>query len=253
MPAKQEKSPSNRKELLPAWSREVQNNSISRRKLVRGGLVTGGALLAGLYLKPNFSSVGVPAAYAAISPVATPGTCLGNSPPTVEVIRPNGPSPELPAGEVWHFNTTERILWTADDADGVSGSNHLVVEIRYDANSGNDGYPYLISSGIFQTAGGEWFYDWDIGPYDPYLASSTSRIRVTVRDLCDAATSDNSDGDFCPPDPSYPEFWLEFHPQPRFGPCCFQFGVEMEVLWHLRQTEPVGDMTDVDGEPQPVC
>ena len=173
---------------------------LTRRKfLVRGTGVAGGALF-GLYVQPSLKSLEIPKAYANGTP--TPVPCADNSPPAVTVIRPNGPSPALPQGEVWHFNTTETIRWTADDPDGVSSLTPLVVEIRFDANSGNDGYPYLIASGIVQTVGGVSTYDWDIGPYDSYLASSTCRVKVIVRDLCDAVASDISDGDFCPPDPS---------------------------------------------------
>ncbi|MFH1560164.1 MAG: hypothetical protein ABID84_01960 [Chloroflexota bacterium] len=173
---------------------EASERKISRRKLLVRGTVLAGATLAGLYVKPNLMSVGVPAAYAQTSPVGD--ICITNHPPSVTVIHPN-------IWAVYHVGEVMTIEWTANDLDGVSNLKPLIVSIYFD-NGWDEPRTYddlVIATGIVQDSPGTHSYNWLI-PANPVLYSSKCKVRIVVEDQCGAVADDESDNVFCPPPPA---------------------------------------------------
>jgi hypothetical protein len=108
------------------------------------------------------------------------------SPPTVEIISPNG-------GENWEVFEWHPITWIADDDIGVIGDS-----VYYSVNNGAD-WTLLAS----QTGNPQNFY-WQI-PNNP---SNECLIKVVAYDLSGNSTEDISDGTFTifydePPQPDY--------------------------------------------------
>jgi len=114
------------------------------------------------------------------------------SSPSVEVTSPTG-------GEVFYIAQKATIKWEATSACDLP----LTVDIDFDANSGNGGYPYHIAT-IEQNQQGENTYDWLIPWGNPYLISEHCRIRITAANPCGLSAQAES-GDFCPHLPPPPE------------------------------------------------
>ncbi|RKY30980.1 MAG: hypothetical protein DRP68_05550, partial [Candidatus Omnitrophota bacterium] len=97
---------------------------------------------------------------------------------TLTLTAPNG-------GEIWYIGDTDRyITW---DYTGELGT----VALYYDTNSGADGYPNLIASGVSVGSGGSGSYNWNPIPDLPYKT-----IRVKVEAESDTTVFDTSSGDF---------------------------------------------------------
>ncbi|MCK4311597.1 MAG: hypothetical protein KAW88_02560, partial [Candidatus Cloacimonetes bacterium] len=96
------------------------------------------------------------------------------SPPTVEVVEPNG-------GEDWGTFEWHTITWTADDNVGVVGDS-----IYYSINNGID-WTFVASH-----TGNPQSYTWQV----PNTPSEECLIKVMVFDASDNCTEDVSDGTF---------------------------------------------------------
>ncbi|RLI07232.1 hypothetical protein DRO24_03440, partial [Candidatus Bathyarchaeota archaeon] len=97
---------------------------------------------------------------------------------TLTLTAPNG-------GEIWYIDDTDRyITW---DYTGELAT----VSLYYDTNSGADGYPHLIASGVSVGSGGSGSYNWSPIPDLPYKT-----MRVKVENEADTSVYDTSDDDF---------------------------------------------------------
>ncbi len=97
---------------------DIANRSVTRRRFLQGATATTGALVAGTYVKPDMRSLGVPAAYAAVS--APPPE--ENPPPVFDTGTPGywANSGNMDAGgkNLWDMTSDEE--WTAAGGIGTN-------------------------------------------------------------------------------------------------------------------------------------
>lgn len=101
---------------------------------------------------------------------------------TIDLTAPDG-------GELWYIGDTNRyITWNYTGELGT-------VSLYYDTNSGNDGYPTLIETGVSVGTGGSGSYNWNPGGAGiPDLPYKTLRIKIVVDS--DLTVMDTSAADF---------------------------------------------------------